>query len=123
MPVYSASMPVEPVRMRAEVSVSKATCPEALKLVVVALVRSVLPESVVEAMIAERLALSWPPTLSTEVMVDEPVTANADEVAEVKVAPVNVEAVVPGAGGKLKTNWPGTGRAGYGGGGRCPQLP
>ncbi len=61
----------------------------------VALVKSEEPESVVEAMSAERLALSWPPTLRTELMVEEPVAAKAEEVAEVKVAPVKVDAAVP----------------------------
>ncbi len=46
---------------------------------------------VVEALpkVAPPTALNWP------VMVDEPVTANADEVAEVKVAALKAEAVVP----------------------------
>ena len=51
--------------------------------VVVALVRSDEPESVVEAMIADRLALSWPPTLSTPPMVEDAVTESAEVVAEV----------------------------------------
>ena len=52
----------------------------------VALPKSVLPVSVVEAMSAERLALSCPPMLSTEDMVVEPVTASAEVVAATKVA-------------------------------------
>ena len=55
--------------------------------VVVALVRRVLPVSVVEAIVAERLALSAPPMLVTPEMVVDPLTARAEEVAETKVAP------------------------------------
>ena len=49
----------------------------------VALLNSVLPASVVEAMIAERLALSCPPMLRTLPIVDDAVTAKAEVVAEV----------------------------------------
>ncbi len=57
------------------------------KLVEVAEVRSVLPVSVVDAMTAERLALNWPPTLSTLETVEEPVTASAVVVAPTAVRP------------------------------------
>ena len=65
--------------------------------VVVAFVRSVSPESVVEAMIADMLALSWPPMFRTLLMVEEPVTAKDVEVAPWRdVAPFTVsEANVP----------------------------
>src|SRR3989344_5508916 len=49
----------------------------------VALPKSVLPVSVVDAMSAERLALSAPPMLSAPPTVDDAVTARADVVAEV----------------------------------------
>ena len=39
--------------------------------------------------VAPPTALNWP------LMVEEPVTANAEEVAEVKVAALNADAVVP----------------------------
>ena len=58
---------------------------EIAKEVVVALVRSVLPTSVVDEITAERLALSWPPTLRVEVIVEEPVTARALVVAPIVV--------------------------------------
>ncbi len=61
---------------------------EIAKEVVVALVKSELPVSVVEARTAARLALSWPPTLRREAMVVEPVTASVPvEVAPVVVSP------------------------------------
>ena len=61
--------------------------PSTARLVVVALVRSVVPVSVVEAKTAERLAKSWPLRLSVDAMVDEPVTLSAVVVAPTKVAP------------------------------------
>jgi len=60
----------------------------AKKLVVVALVNSELPVRVVEASTAERLAFNCPPTLSSDAIVVEPVTASVPvEVALEKVAP------------------------------------
>ena len=55
--------------------------------------KSVLPVSVVDAMIAERLELSCPPIFNTEEMVVEPVTARAEVVAELNVA--SVKTAVP----------------------------
>ena len=49
--------------------------------------------SVVEAIVAERLAFSAPPMLRTEEMVDEPLTARAEVVAEVAERPRTV--VIP----------------------------
>ena len=60
--------------------------PVTANVVVVALVKREFPVSVVEAMIAERLALSCPPMLSVEAMVDDAVTASAEVVAELNVA-------------------------------------
>src|SRR3989344_9247122 len=57
-PFAHASLAVVPVQ---ELRPAPAKYEVAYKLVVVALVSSVLPVSVVEAMIAERLALSCPP--------------------------------------------------------------
>ena len=66
---------------------------DAKRLVVVALVKSEFPERVVEAMSAERLALSAPPMLRTEEMVEEPVIAREVEVALPKVtAPAALKA-------------------------------
>ena len=50
VPAYSASIPPEPVCIRAEVSWSKSICPETLKLVVVAFVVVALVITLVEAM-------------------------------------------------------------------------
>src|SRR3989344_4974253 len=91
-PFAHASLAVWPVHASSPAPAKYAV---AYRLVVVALVSKVLPVSVVDAMIAARLALSCPPTLSTELTVEEPVTANADEVADTNVAPINVDAVVP----------------------------
>ena len=55
--------------------------PVIAKVLEVALLKSEEPESVVEAMIAERLALSCPPTLSTLAIVED-----AESVSEVPVA-------------------------------------
>lgn len=59
---------------------------EMAKEVVVALVKSDEPVSVVEAMMAERFAESAPPMLRSW-RVEEPVTVSADEVAPVVVRP------------------------------------
>ena len=57
--------------------------PVMAKVVEVAWVSSVFPVSVVDAMSAERVAFSCPPTLRTPETVDEPVTASAEVVAAV----------------------------------------
>src|SRR3989338_1083797 len=81
-PFAHASLAVWPVHASSPAPAKYAV---AYRLVVVALVSRVSPVSVVEAMIAERLALSWPPMLRTDEIVVEPVTANADDVADTNV--------------------------------------
>src|SRR3989344_5658529 len=78
----------------------------------VALPKSVLPVSVVDAMTAERLALNAPPMLSAPPTVDDAVTASAEGVAGGWVRERGEGGVRAGAGGCFG------GRGGEWGGGR-----